>query len=139
MSSLKLCAEFSIFPDNHVLGPAFTLAGFYFKQLGTPDMIANDTANERGLSIPDAGVEITLPIPVSQVEIRIGTFNRPLDIEAVDSSGAVISQETMPLLNHYEDRTVSAKGNEISIIRFVGGGHEGFLARICINILFGDC
>lgn len=132
MSSLKLCAEFNIFPDNHVLGPAFSLAAFYFQQLGTPDMIANDTAGERGLSIPEAGVNITLPIPVPEVRMRIGTFHSPLDIISLDGSGTVLSQETVPLLNRYEDRTINSK--DIHVIRLIRGGHEGLLPWICIDV-----
>ena len=132
MPILRLCAKFNVFPDNHLLGPEFTLAAFHFKQLGTPDMIANDTAEERGLSIPNDGVAITLPLLSTQVQMRIGTFNSPLDILVADNSGTVVSKQTVPFLNTYKDYTVSA--NEIFMIKLIGGGFEGLLASICIEI-----
>ncbi len=132
MLGLKLCAEFAIFPDNHILGPNFTLAAFHFSQLGGPLMIANDTASERGLQFPDEGLEITLPIPSPTVEMRFGTFHSPVEISALDSSGKVVSKQTVPLLNKYIDLSISAR--EIAQLVLIGGGNEGLIPKICVDI-----
>lgn len=133
MPGFNLCAEFAIFPDNHVLGPAFSLAGFSFNQLlGGNPMFTNDTGGERGLQFPLEGIEITLPIPVRSVTLRLGTFAGPVDIEALDSAGAVVRRRSVPGLNAYIDLRFSAP--DIAALRLAGGGNEALIPKICVAI-----
>jgi hypothetical protein len=134
MSAFQLCADFTLFLDNTVLGPSFTLAAFEFDQLGgNPDQLfVNVTGNERGLQFPSQGVEITLPVPLRTVNLRLGTFNGPVDMTALDAAGNTVRQRTVPDLNRYVDRKLSAP--EIASVVLSGGGEEGILPRICVAI-----
>jgi hypothetical protein len=138
MPAFQLCADFTLFPDNTELGPpgvptTFTLAAFDFEQLGgTPPLFVNVTGAERGLQFPSQGVEITLPVPVRTVRLRIGTFNGPVDIAALDSSGATVRTKTIPGLNTYVNTSLRAR--EISSVVLTNGGNEGILVRICVAI-----
>lgn len=134
---VDLCAEFAIFPDNHKLGQSFTLAGFNFKQLGgTLMMFVNDTAGERGLQFPKEGIEITLPIPLPNVMLRLGTFAGPVKIVALNSSGKEIHKQEVPGLNKYIDLKIppSLTREKTASLRLTGGGNEGLIPRICVEI-----
>jgi hypothetical protein len=134
MPSFLLCADFGppIFQDNDQLPPSFTLAAFDFLQLGGSQWFVNATAGEQGLQFPEQGAEITLPVPVRRVRLRIGTFNGPVDIEARDGSGNTVSQQTVPGLNQYVNRNLS--GPDIESVVLTRGGNEGILVRICVII-----
>jgi hypothetical protein len=134
MPSFLLCADFGppIFQDNDQLPPSFTLAAFDFLQLGGSQWFVNATAGEQGLQFPEQGADITLPVPVRRVRLRIGTFNGPVDIEARDGSGNTVSQQTVPGLNQYVNRNLS--GPDIESVVLTRGGNEGILVRICVII-----
>jgi hypothetical protein len=136
MPSFLLCADFGlpIFQDNQQLPPSFTLAAFDFLQLGGSQWFVNATAGEQGLQFPPPGAEITLPDPVRRVRLRIGTFNGPVDIEARDASGNTVSQQTVPGLNQYVNRTLSGPDKVIESVVLTQGGNEGILVRICVVI-----
>jgi hypothetical protein len=88
--------DFSIFPDNTVLGPALNLAAIDFWDApgGNIASFAYDTANERGLQFPDTGLEVNLPLSVPWVRLRTGQFNTPYQIEACNPGGAVVAPST---------------------------------------------
>ena len=134
MPAFQLCADFSLFPDDTVLGPSFTLAGFDFNQLGgNPDQLfVNVTADERGLQFPREGLEITLPIPVTTVDLRLGTFAGPVEITALDSTGRRVRRQTIQGLNRYRNIKLSAR--EVASVIFREGGNEGILPRICVIV-----
>ena len=134
MPPFILCADFTLFPDDTVLGPNFSFAGFDFDQLGgSPPLFVNITGAERGLQFPPQGVEIALPIPRSLARLRIGTFNGPVDIAALDSSRTTINTKTIPDLNSYVDTSIRA-ASDISSVVLRNGGHDGILVRICVAI-----
>jgi hypothetical protein len=136
MPAFQLCANFGLFPDNHEFAPApsfFTLAAFDFEQLGgTSPLFVNVTGAEQGLQFPPQGVEIILPTLVRSVRLRIGTFNGPVDIAALDSSGTTVRTKTIPGLNAYVNTRLRAP--EISSVVLTNGGNEGILVRICVAI-----
>ena len=68
----KLCIDFGLFPDDTVLGPSFSLAGFAFSQVAGADMVVNITEGEKGLGFPDQGMRVAPPTAVSSVSMRIG-------------------------------------------------------------------
>src|SRR2546422_1679655 len=69
---LKLCADFTLFPDNHVLGPKFALAGFAFTQLGgNPPLFVNVSGGGKGLQFPKQGMKVELPASVPVVELDL--------------------------------------------------------------------
>jgi len=129
-----LCAEFSIFPDNTTLGPSFTFAAMDFQDIagGPPVSFVNDTAGERGLQFPDAGLEVDLPVPVSSARLRVGQFAGPYTIDGLDIAGAVVDSFQMNFPNSY--RNVRLRGPNLDQIRFTGGGNEGILVRLCMPI-----
>jgi hypothetical protein len=129
MPAFNLCANFSLFADDTPFPPNFTLAAFDFDQLGGPQWFVNITGAERGLQFPPQGMEITIPVPVRTVRFRIGTFNGPVDIAALDSAGTTVKTKTIPALNSYV--TTSIHAPEISSVVLTNGGSEGILVRIC--------
>ncbi len=129
-----LCAEFSIFSDNTTLGPSFTFAAMDFQDIagGPPVSFVNDTAGERGLQFPDAGLEVNLPVPVSSARLRVGQFVGPYTIDGLDIAGAVVDSFQMNFPDSY--RNVRLRGPDLDQVRFTGGGNEGILVRLCIPI-----
>lgn len=131
--AFRLCADFALLPDDTALGPQFSLAGFIFQDLGgTIASFVNETGTEKGLQFHDSGLEVVLPVPVSQVELRLGTFAGPVDIAAVDSTGTTVRTRTVPGTNSYG--TVRLFAPEIASIVFTQGGNEAILTEICINL-----
>src|SRR4051812_44574830 len=98
-----LCADFTIFPDDHQLGPAFTLSGMDFQDAAGAGMVSfvNQTGSLRGLQFPDQGIDITLPVTVGWARLQIGQFNSPVSVESADSSGSVIQAYNLNKPNSY--------------------------------------
>ncbi|MBZ4421098.1 hypothetical protein [Myxococcus sp. RHSTA-1-4] len=129
----QLCADFSLFPVGTQLGPSFSLAGFDFVQpSGGILMFVSSTGGSKGLQFPDQGIEITLPVSSASVNLRIGTFAGPVDIAALDSTGAVVRNRTVPGNNQYNNVRLSAP--DIASLTLSGGMSEGVLASICVSI-----
>lgn len=131
---LKLCADFAPFPDNTVLGPSFSLAGYKFTQPAgsTPLMFVNITGSERGLQFPHQGVRIKLPAPVKKVSLRLGAFASPVDIIARSKTGAVVYTSTLNTLNTYVNINISAPNIATLVLR--KGNNEGILVKICVTL-----
>lgn len=129
-----LCADFTLFPDDTQLGPAFMLAAMDFQDTagGLPASFVNETAGERGLQFPDSGLEVDLPTPVPSARLRVGQFNSDYTIEGINFAGAVVSTFTMSFPNSY--RNVRLRGPDLSLIRFTGGGNEGSVVSLCIIV-----
>jgi hypothetical protein len=133
MPAVQLCAEFALFPDDFQLGPSFSLAGYDFVQpAGGTLMFVNVTGSEKGLQFPEQGIEITLPVPVTRVTLRLGAFRGPVEINALDSMGAVVRMTVINTLNIYINVGMAAP--EIATITLSKGGNEGILVRICETI-----
>jgi hypothetical protein len=128
-----LCADFSLFPDNHVLGPSFTLAAMHFTDPpgGAITSFVNGTDGTLALQFSDAGVEVDLP-PLTQrtyVSMRVGAFAGSFDITAVDIGGNVVANRVITLLNIFQ--TVNFGQPDIARLVFKGGSNEGMIASIC--------
>ena len=132
---LKLCVEFSLFPDNTVLGPAFQLGGFSFSQpVGAPNMFVNDTAGERGLQFPNQGMNVNLPAPTRRLTMRVGSFAGPFDIAAINGTGATVAMRTVNSNNTYTNISMSSPNGDIVALEFKGGNNEGFLVKLCVQL-----
>ena len=135
MPAFNLCADFTLYSANTPFPVHFMIAAFDFGQLGGPhfpQLLVNTTASERGLRFPQQGMNIILPVPEQTVRLRIGTFNGPVDIEAVDSLGTTVKTKSIPSLNTYVNTSIRAP--EISAVNLTGGGNEAILVRICVTI-----
>jgi hypothetical protein len=133
MPAFQLCATFDLFPDNTQLLPSFSLAGFDFTTLGSnPKIFISSKGNERGLQFPRNGIEIVLPVPLSTVNLRLGTFDSSVDISAMDSSGNIVRKRTISELNRYVNMRLSAP--EIASLVLTGGANESILVHICISV-----
>jgi hypothetical protein len=131
--SFILCAEFSsLFPDDHQLGPVFTLSGMDFQDIqpSTAVSFVNLTDGVLGLQFPDSGLEVTFPVAVASARLRIGQFNAPFTVEGLDSHGAVVSSHTTTVPNRYYG--ISMSGPDLARLVFRGGGNEGVLVSVCI-------
>jgi hypothetical protein len=129
-----LCSDFTIFPDNHQLGPTFTLSGMDFQDAPGAGAVSfvNQTASVNGLQFPDTGIDITLPVTVGWARLNVGQFASPLSIESFDSGGSVIQTYSLNKPNSYYFLNFT-KG-DIAFIRLIGGGNEGVIVSICIFV-----
>jgi len=106
---VKVCADFTLFPDNHKLPSNFELAGFIFQELGgSSSWFVNETGGRNGLQFSAKGVEITLPIPVSTVEFEIGAFAGDVPLSSLDDSGGVVRKQTFPAGTYRKARVSGA-------------------------------
>jgi hypothetical protein len=142
MPAFTLCADFTLFPVTApptTLPPLFTMAGFTFQQLGGPSAPwpVNSLNGCQGLQVAAAGptpreMQITLPVPVSTVSLRIGNVGQPVDIAALDSSGNTVKTMTIPnLTNLNRCVNTSIQAPEISSVVLTSQDFESILERIC--------
>jgi hypothetical protein len=132
----KLCIDFSPFPDNTILGPSFSLAGFAFNQNpGGPDMFVNVTGPEKGLQFPNQGMQVKLPFKVRAVTMRVGDFGGPFDIAARDSQGNQVATRTVNFHNAYGNISMSSTSGDIATLEFTKGTNEGILVQLCITLI----
>jgi hypothetical protein len=137
MPTLRLCADFILFPDNTAMPTNFVLSSFLFHDNGTGQpWFVNDTAGERGLQFDTAGASIKLPAPTDKVDLRIGTFAGQVQISAEDQAGTAVAQVTVPGTNSYHDVTIS--GVHIARLVLAGGGYEGILRSVCMDVSICD-
>jgi hypothetical protein len=134
--TLRLCADFALFPDNHRLPSPFALAGYTFKKLaGGPDLFVNASGGGKGLQFPDPGMRVTLPAPVAVAEVKLGVFGRDVTVTARDAAGAVVQTTTVPHAATFQSVTISAPApKRISALDFTGGSNEGNLASMCVKL-----
>jgi hypothetical protein len=130
-----LCADFNIFPDDHVLGPLFTLAAMDFADIpGGATSFVNETAGTLALQFPDVGLDVDPPplATPSKMQIRVGAFAGPFEIFALDVAGNVVGKRNIALLNKFH--TVGFKRPDIDRLEFRGGNNEGMIAFICVVV-----
>ena len=128
---IKICVDFSTYPDNTTLGPTYLQAGLSFKQLGpAPVMFAKRSAGQIGLQFPSAGLEIKLPAPTKQVTMLFGTFGGPVTLET-RSGATFVSTQTINTANTYKNIVVNT-ATPFSRLIFKGGNNEAILVRICV-------
>ena len=136
MTEFILCADFSMFPDQHLFNPTFLLAGYSFVQLSnwsTPEMTVQQTTyNELGLQFPQAGVEITLPTPVTRVNFRVANGNQPINVDCFDASGNITEDKNIDSTSRFVDFQIAA--STISVLKITGGNNDTRISRICIAV-----
>jgi hypothetical protein len=137
MPTFNLCADFMIFPDNFAFPPApsnFVLAAYNFKQLGGANpMFVNQTLAERGLQFPHQGMRVALPVPITRITLRLGTFAGAVDIKGYDSAGNLVLTRTAPYTNSYKNLTLISR-RKMAYLEFKEGNNEGILVKICAKI-----
>ena len=121
--------DFDAYPDNHQLGPQFTLASTTFRDLGAPPSIVNVTAGDKGLQFPDAGLEISLPAPARWVRFETGQFNAPFTIEGYSATGQLVSAVAVTAPNTFSTQLI-AGADPVVNLRLVGGGNEGMIVKM---------
>ncbi len=122
-AALRLCAEFSLFPDNFRLPANFNLAGYTFSG---PALFVNVTAGGKGVQFTKKGMKATLPAPVARVECKLGTFAGPVQVDALDAAGKVIQTRKVSGTNKYQVVTVSVPAPQrIVALTFTGGATRG--------------
>ena len=132
MSAFQLCATFDLFASNTQFLSSFTLAGFNFTLLGSnPKVSISVNGGGQGLRFPNNGIDIVLPVPMTTVNLRIGTFGGPVDISAADSSGNIVRKKNIAEQKYYTNIRLSAP--EIASILLTGGRGEAILANICVS------
>lgn len=130
---VPLCAEFNLFPDDTVMPREFVLSAFRFEKANPADrLFVNETGGEKGLQFSPGGVNVQLPVPVPEVLIRVGVFALPVTVEGIDGAGATVARRDFSKHNTYEDVTLT--GTNLRSLRFMGGGFEGLIGRICVNL-----
>lgn len=130
---IRLCASFGLFPDNTPLPQNFSLGGFAFSAPPGVTMFVNETSGESGLQFSLGGIAVTVPAPVNKLELRVGAFAGPFEIQAKDKAGTVVAIVTVNKLNQFSDVVISGPG--ITTLHFAGGGNEAILVSICTQIL----
>jgi hypothetical protein len=132
MPGFNLIAEFTLFPTKTLVADHFRLAGFWFDNLGTSmKLVVQDLSNEHGLQFTRNGIEITLPLPLPLVTLRLCTGGHSVDIEAFDSNSSPVRKKTVAA-NFCTDVQLSAL--EIASVRLTGGGDEAILSRISVVV-----
>ncbi len=136
MTEFILCADFSMFQDQHEFNPTFLLAGYSFVQLSnwsSPEMKVQTIHNELGLKFPQAGVEITLPTPVTRVNFRVANGNQPTQVQCFDASGNITEDKNIhSTSSSFVDFQIAA--STISVLKITGGNDETRISRICIAV-----
>ena len=88
--------------------------------------------NDSGFKFLVNGIEIVLPIPFPSVNLRLGTFDEPVDVFATNSSGSIVRKRTILKFNRCVNMRLSA--TEITSLILTGGGDEALLVNICVSI-----
>jgi hypothetical protein len=130
--SFQLCADFSIFPNNYVLGPAFSLAAMDFQDVAPPPSLVKEAGGARGLRFPDAGLRVDFPVVVQRVRLHIGQFAGGFTIEALDLAGVALSTFSMNTPGGFQVATLW--GPDLVAVRLSGGDNEGEILSVCALI-----
>lgn len=130
MPWLTLLAEFSVFADDTVLGPRFTLSGYEFVDQGGKPSFVNESGPVKGLQFDEAGVRVTLPAETELVSVRAVAFASPFRVEATDRDGNVLFPFTVPGDNVAHDVQLTHPG--IAFVDFVGGDGEGTIISLSV-------
>ena len=133
MSAFQLCAAFDLFAGSTQFLSSFSISGFNFTILGSnPKASISVNGNGQGLRFPNNGMEIVLPVPMTTVNLTIGTFGGPVDISAADSAGNLVRKKSIPEQKRYINMRLSAP--EIASLTLNGGRDEAVLTNICVIV-----
>jgi hypothetical protein len=130
--AITLQAEFSLFPDNTVLGPTFTLAAYRFTDIGAPPSFVNVSGAVKGLQFAIAGVRVRLPAVIDRVTIRAAAFAGPFNIIGKDSAGATLITRVVPGDNAPHTITLIRPG--LARVDFIGGNNEGVIISMSVKV-----
>lgn len=131
IDSFKLCAEFSIFPVNHLLPASFSLSGMVFASISSNQQRIVGWSPFVSLGFDYEGVSIVLPSGVKEVEIDLGSGASDLTIEAFENGDTVQTRNVRGDGKIYQEKFTAPKMDKILI---TGGSNEGFVASVCIKI-----
>lgn len=134
MAGIPIRVEFSLFPDNTVLGPQFTLNNFEFTDTGANPSFVNMSGAEKGLQFADSGVRVKLPIRTSEVNVRAAAFATDVTIVGRNSAGTPVAFETIPGDN--TPHAVRIVRPNLASLEFRGGNNEGLIEDIAYHF---DC
>jgi hypothetical protein len=134
VSTITLRVEFSLFPDNTVLGPSFTLGGFEFTDAANPPSFVNDSGGTKGLQFGKQGVRVRLPIETDVVDIRAAAFATEIKIHGKNAFGTTVAVETIPGDN--TPRSVRLIHPGLATVDFEGGNNEGTIIEMRYDV---DC
>ncbi|MER8577652.1 hypothetical protein NKG95_02750 [Mesorhizobium sp. M1423] len=130
---IHICANFNLFPDNAPFAQDFELSGLKFHAVSFAfPWFANQTGAEVGLEFAREGVSITPPVKAARINIRIGTFDGAMDLQAQDGTGNNLVQMTLAGTNTYVDYLI--EGNGIEKLILTGGGSEGTISKVCADV-----
>ncbi|HEX2062265.1 MAG TPA: hypothetical protein VHK90_16120, partial [Thermoanaerobaculia bacterium] len=123
MASVTLRAEFSLFADNTVLGPSFTLNGFEFRDVAKPVSFVNESGGQKGLQFGHPGVQVKLPVETGLVNVRAAAFAGAFRILGRNAAGSTVAVETIPGDN--TPHVVQLIHPGLASLDFRGGSNEG--------------
>lgn len=132
MPPIIMTAEFSLFPDNTVLGPSFVLAGYAFDDLGASRSFVNESGSEKGLQFDRAGVRVKLPATTDAVRVRGAAFGGDYQIFGKDGAGSILAAQRIP--GDHAPHTVQLAHPGLRFVELVDGGNEGLLEAISITV-----
>ncbi len=132
MPTFTLPVEFSLFNDNDVLGPSFSLAAYTFTDIAGPPSFVNVSGAVKGLQFPNAGVKVRLPTVSSRVTIRAAAFSGPFNIIGKNSAGGRIVARVVPGDNTPHSIVLASPG--IASVDFIGGNNEGVIIMISVKV-----
>ena len=129
----RLCADFSLFPVGTQLPDQFALGGLGFtnQDPARPWLIGTEDG-DRGLRFSTQGGAADLPMAASFVDVTVGTFAGPVEIELLDAQGGSLSITTIPATNSFTTHRLAAPG--IAKVLFTKGGNEALIKEICIHV-----
>ena len=108
------------------------MGGFTFSKLaGGTDPIVKVDAGETGLQFPNNGLRIKLPVPSTQVVLRLGQFSHPFSIYLKATNGTtVVPPVVFNKPNGYATKAFKLK-RKVAVIELRGGNNEGVVVRVC--------
>jgi hypothetical protein len=113
------------------MGTSFVRDGYEFASIDTSFLpVINDFGSGTiGLQFGGGGLAVALPASAGSVDLEAGAWAEPIDVEGLDSSGAVVASVTIPQQNALGQYQLVAPS--ITDVRFIGGQNEGLLTQIC--------
>jgi hypothetical protein len=134
-TTVRLCADFALFPNNTRMPASFTLGGFSFRQVGGGTLVVKQSPSGKGLQFPRSGLRATLPAPASTVDIRVGTFATAVKVVAYNAANRVVRTQMVPRANRYVAVTITAPARErIAYVVLSEGDNEGRLGEVCVKL-----
>lgn len=134
-TTVRLCADFALFPNNTRMPARFTLGGHSFQQVGGGPLVVKQSSSGKGLQFPRSGLRVALPSPARAAELRIGTFATAVKVVAFDAANRPLRTQTVPRLNRYTAVNVTAPaGKRIAYVVLSEGDNEGALGEVCVKL-----